>query len=505
MHQYWAHQLHADFVVDETSYHIINEEDVQVADGNQELTGALTIPSSVVNPNNGKTYNVVGIGRDAYSCSFYVTSVVIPDTVTTIGNYAFIYCGNLSSVNVGDGVTSIGEGAFYNCKKLTDINIGDSVATIGNGAFYICQGLTSIVFPESLTSFGHSMFYYCSNLTSITFLSDDFTYDSSTAVSDMFYMCNKANITVYGTPNSSAKSFADDFGLAFAEYEAPAVQTSGDFSYEVNDDEAKITAYSGSDTAVVIPSEIDDNPVTVIGNKAFKNNTSITSLTIPETVTRIAAGAFNGCSNLTIYGYGGSAAETYASDNNIPFELMVKINTGSGYAYAPLGGTQSKTTGDTSFNLSQSDYNNFELLGVQKKTENNTTDMRFVAVINEGIIKSVGAGDIVDYGFVLAKAPYTSTAQATEGYISKITLDDPKTAKLSCVNTDNKYCGTYGIRSANTKYKYITMTVKKVLENQGFAVRFYIQTTSGKVYYANYNTEYTGCVTSYAGLSTAVA
>ena len=77
-----------------------------------------------------------------------ITSVVIPDSVTSIGNYAFHYCTSLTSVTIPDSVTSIGSGAFYSCDSLTSVTIPDSVTSIGHYAFRYCTSLTSVTFAN---------------------------------------------------------------------------------------------------------------------------------------------------------------------------------------------------------------------------------------------------------------------------------------------------------------------------------------------------------------------
>ncbi len=91
----------------------------------------------------------------------------IPDSVTSIGSYAFSYCSSLTSIVIPDSVTSIGGYAFYKCDSLTSIVIPDSVTSIGDGAFYYCYNLTSIVIPDSVTSIGGYAFYDCDSLTSV--------------------------------------------------------------------------------------------------------------------------------------------------------------------------------------------------------------------------------------------------------------------------------------------------------------------------------------------------
>ena len=92
------------------------------------------------------------------------TTYNIPDSVTTIGNYAFFKCYSLTSMNIPDSVTTIGEYAFEECDSLTSVNIGNSVKTIGNYAFFYCKSLTSVNIPDSVTTIGIYAFRYCTNL-----------------------------------------------------------------------------------------------------------------------------------------------------------------------------------------------------------------------------------------------------------------------------------------------------------------------------------------------------
>ena len=95
-------------------------------------------------------------------------SYTIPNSVTSIGEWAFAYCDGLTSVTIPNSVTSIGNKAFAYCDGLTSVTIGNSVTSIGNFAFHDCSGLTSVIIPNSVTSIGQSAFYWCDGLTSIT-------------------------------------------------------------------------------------------------------------------------------------------------------------------------------------------------------------------------------------------------------------------------------------------------------------------------------------------------
>ena len=97
-----------------------------------------------------------------------VTGLVIPDNVASIGNYAFDGCNGLTSITIPDSVTSIGEKAFYNCTGLTSITIPDSVTSIGSWAFFGCRGLTSVTIGNGVRSIGERAFLNCSGLTSVT-------------------------------------------------------------------------------------------------------------------------------------------------------------------------------------------------------------------------------------------------------------------------------------------------------------------------------------------------
>ena len=186
-----------------------------------------------------------------------LTTVSIPNYVTSIGSNAFYNCSGLTNITIPDSVTSIGDRAFYNCGSLTSITIPDSVTSIGYQAFSGCSGLTSITIPDSITSIGYSEFFGCSSLTSITIP------DSVTSIGDYaFSGCSGlTSITIGGSVTSiGERAFYDCSSL----------------------------------TSVTI-----GGSVTSIGVSAFYNCSSLTSINIPDSVTSIGKRAFSGCSGLT--------------------------------------------------------------------------------------------------------------------------------------------------------------------------------------------------------------
>ena len=143
----------------------LNNDGTATVSGCDRTVTSIKIPSNV--ESNGQTYTVTSIGNSAFA-NCYITSVDIPDSVTSIGDFAFYYCTGLTSVTIPDGVTSIGNSAFSYCSGLTSVTIPDSVTSIGNGAFSWCSDLTSVTIPDSVTTIGEYAFFYCTDLTSIT-------------------------------------------------------------------------------------------------------------------------------------------------------------------------------------------------------------------------------------------------------------------------------------------------------------------------------------------------
>ena len=92
----------------------------------------------------------------------------IPNSVTSIGSYAFYNCTSLNSITIPNNVTKIGQAAFQNCKRLESVKIPNSVVSVGQNAFSGCSGLTSITISNSLTTISGSVFANCSSLTSVT-------------------------------------------------------------------------------------------------------------------------------------------------------------------------------------------------------------------------------------------------------------------------------------------------------------------------------------------------
>ena len=128
-------------------------------------------------------------------------NTIIPNSVTSIGDWAFSGCSGLTSITIPNSVTSIGEGAFADCYGLTSITIPNSVTEIEYSTFWGCFGLTSVTIPNSVTSIGEDAFYNCYGLTSITSLAEI----PPTLGTDVFYKVSN-NIPVY-VPYGSVSAY----------------------------------------------------------------------------------------------------------------------------------------------------------------------------------------------------------------------------------------------------------------------------------------------------------
>ncbi|MDY5928439.1 MAG: leucine-rich repeat domain-containing protein [Candidatus Onthovivens sp.] len=191
-----------------------------ILDGNSVIT-KVVIPNSVTN-----------IGAYAFSGCTSLASINIPNSVTSIEPNTFYHCTSLKSINIPNSVTSIGIGAFDGCTSLTSINIPNSVTSIGIGAFSTCTSLTSINIPNSVTSIGISAFKDCTSLTSIsipnsitsigkwifkncTSLTSVNIPNSVTSIgNDAFSDITPSNLTVYCEQGSYAETYAENNNIS---------------------------------------------------------------------------------------------------------------------------------------------------------------------------------------------------------------------------------------------------------------------------------------------------
>ena len=248
-------------------YSIFFNSDIETFDEFQYFTGITIIQdyafsgcanlSSIVLPNS-----IVAIN----GCSGNNTYIDIGDGEERYSYYSPFQDTNLTSITIPNSVTSIGYNTFYNCYRLTSVTIPNSVTSIGYSAFQSCGGLTSVTVPNSVTSIGNRAFANCNGLTSIVVDSGNIIYDSRNN-------CNAIIETATNTLLSGCKNTI-----------IPNSVTSIGYG-----------AFSGclGLTSVNIP-----NSVTTININAFSSCQGLTSVTIGNSVTSISGGAFTNCIGL---------------------------------------------------------------------------------------------------------------------------------------------------------------------------------------------------------------
>ena len=228
------------------------------------------------------------IGNSPFYLNKDIKEIVIGDGVTSIGMSVFDSCSSLTSIEIPVGVTSLKDFVFYGCSSLTSITIPEGLTSIDGGAFQNCSSLTSIAIPAGVTSIGSSAFESCSSLTSIAILAGVTSIGESA-----FKDCSNLN-TIYCYKNSTADKYTDYPSIAKKVYLDDATTT----AFTFNSSTGTITGYSGSEKVVNIPSNIGGVYVKAIGENAFKNNTDIETVIIPEGVNSIEDFAFYKCTGL---------------------------------------------------------------------------------------------------------------------------------------------------------------------------------------------------------------
>ena len=250
----------------------------------QYFTGVTSIPqsmfegwqiSSIIIPES-----VRSIGSSAFNGCVRLSSIDVPDLITSVSNETFRDCVGLLSITIPESVTSIGQSAFYGCSSLTSITIPEGVYKIENNTFSGCSSLTSITIPESVTSIEAAAFSGCSSLTSISIP------ESVTSIGiHAFNGCS--SLTSITIPES-----VTSIGIAaFFDCSSLTSITIPEGVYKI---ESQTFFGCSSLTSISIPES-----VRIIENDAFNGCSSLTNIAIPESVTSIGSTAFRGCSSLT--------------------------------------------------------------------------------------------------------------------------------------------------------------------------------------------------------------
>ena len=274
----------------------------------------ITIPNSVESIGDYAFYGCDNLHTNKYDNAYYIgkesnpywiliktinasiDSVIINENCKFISSYAFNDCTNLKSINIPDSVLCVGSYAFCNCINLTNVTIGKNVTEIGYNAFYKCSAISTIIIPDSVLNIQSNAFSDCYRLVEVYNYSN---LNISIGETSYGYAGYYAKVIHRAIEESKLHTIDNviyyingnnKIAIGLSDYSVSSVTLSDDCT-EIN----QYTFYHCSSlTSITIP-----NNVTSIGEYTFDGCSSLTSITIPNNVTSIAEYTFSGCRSLT--------------------------------------------------------------------------------------------------------------------------------------------------------------------------------------------------------------
>lgn len=325
----------------------------------------------------------------------------------------------------------------------------NNVTTIAEGAFKNSSvHINSITLPSSVTTIGKDAFNYCLNLRTINIPS------SVTSIGDNAFMnCRSLpKIDVYG-------SLGDKIFWGCIKLSEVNIKGSGSYT---------------------------------IGSQAFSRCNCLNFVTDENnSITDIGANAFEHCAKLSVIKSSG-IVDKIINNNLIPYDLIPENKryiTSNESTFIVTDGVMKRENDGNNFGIpSDQPYANMLTLGIQKKKNNS---IRFITAVNSELLKD---SSIQEYGYLIGKIQQNSldedVVRTVRARMDRVTYSTEGIYKTELKGTDNKLCSDYGKYSANTNYKYVTVSIEDIDDpNNIVFTRFYIKTSDGKIFYSEYQTE----------------
>ncbi len=271
----------------------------QIINGSVTISGYNGSLTDIVIPSSIEGWAVRAVGSFAFQGCDQLTSIILPDGITSVGNDAFSGCTALTTVNLPSSVLFVGDSAFFGCRSLASIHIPGRVASIGYAAFYDCASLTGVTIDSGVTLIGNYAFSGCRSLTEIT-LPDTVSSVGSYAFSECTALRVAAlpeGISAIGTGAFHACKSLNQIGIPASVYSI---------------DSYAFLACESLQSVAIAPG------LNSIGSNAFSGCTALTVITLPSSIGRIEADAFSGCTAMTAAVAANSYAHTWCTDHSIP-------------------------------------------------------------------------------------------------------------------------------------------------------------------------------------------
>ena len=270
--------------------------------------------------------SVTSIGDNAFSNCSSLTNITIPESVTSIGSYAFGWCTSLIDITIPRKVSSIEEKMFYDCTSLTNVLIPEGVTSIGYEAFRGCESLKEIIIPSSVTNISERAFNGCKSLESITIPFIGNAVDLATNNHFGFIFGASSYSENLGSVPESLKKVIITGGTNIGNYAFYNCKYITDVEIKSQITEIGSGAFWNCKSlqSIVIP-----NSVVKFGASSFIYCESLESIIIPKSVTTIENSVFSNCTSLTIYCEAASQPSGWSSSwnsSNRPVEWGVEIS-----------------------------------------------------------------------------------------------------------------------------------------------------------------------------------